>query len=237
MWHPLIIDQIGESDCEVIGGGAIAQPSNTVASLAYVLVGIWILARLRRHPSPIRPYVVAFGIAVIAVGLGSVAFHGTMPPGARWFHDLANVAALALIAVYDAALGFGWRRATAFGLYAGTLVLVGSIFAAAPDSSVMVTGVLVGVVVIVEFATVRRTGRLGPAPARVTRLYVGIAVALVVALALNLLGRTGGPLCDPDSVLQLHALWHVLTAVVFGLWSLVAFDTLSARPVAPENLG
>ena len=28
-----------------------------------------------------------------------------------------------------------------------------------------------------------------------------------------LLGRTGSPLCRPDSLFQWHALWHVLVAV------------------------
>ena len=37
--------------------------------------------------------------------------------------------------------------------------------------------------------------------------------ALVAGAALYVLGRTDGPLCSPSSVLQLHAGWHVATAV------------------------
>ena len=41
--------------------------------------------------------------------------------------------------------------------------------------------------------------------------------AAVAALAAGgvawVLGRTDGPLCDPDSLLQPHALWHALAAV------------------------
>ena len=36
--------------------------------------------------------------------------------------------------------------------------------------------------------------------------------AIAVAVPLQLFGRTGGPLCNADSVLQAHAGWHVLTA-------------------------
>ena len=36
--------------------------------------------------------------------------------------------------------------------------------------------------------------------------------AVVVAIPLQLLGRTGGPLCGPERVIQAHAAWHVLTA-------------------------
>ena len=41
--------------------------------------------------------------------------------------------------------------------------------------------------------------------------------ALAVGLAAQGLGRTGGPWCRPDSLLQPHALWHVLTAG--ALWA------------------
>ena len=45
---------------------------------------------------------------------------------------------------------------------------------------------------------------------------VPAATALAVGLALHVAGRTGRPLCRPDSPLQPHAAWHVLSAV--ALW-------------------
>jgi hypothetical protein len=42
--------------------------------------------------------------------------------------------------------------------------------------------------------------------------------ALVVALAANLLTRTGAPLCRPESLVQGHAGWHVLTALGAAVW-------------------
>lgn len=43
-----------------------------------------------------------------------------------------------------------------------------------------------------------------------------------------LFGRTGSPLCDPDSWLQLHGAWHIATAAAFVL----AADLLF-QPAAP----
>ena len=39
-------------------------------------------------------------------------------------------------------------------------------------------------------------------------------------------GRSGSPLCDPDSVVQLHGAWHVLSALAVVVWadSLLADD-------------
>ena len=43
-------------------------------------------------------------------------------------------------------------------------------------------------------------------------------MALGLGAVANVLSRTGAPLCRPDSLLQGHALWHVLTAVGAALW-------------------
>ena len=43
-------------------------------------------------------------------------------------------------------------------------------------------------------------------------------MALALGAVANVLSRTGAPLCRPDSLLQGHALWHVLTAVGAALW-------------------
>src|SRR6266511_2456028 len=45
-----------------------------------------------------------------------------------------------------------------------------------------------------------------------------VLTALAVGLTAYLLGRTGGPLCRPESLLQPHALWHLLTAVAMAGW-------------------
>ena len=45
-----------------------------------------------------------------------------------------------------------------------------------------------------------------------------IAAFAVVGGASWVLGRSNSPLCEPDAWYQLHGLWHMLSAVVFGLW-------------------
>ena len=48
---------------------------------------------------------------------------------------------------------------------------------------------------------------------------VVMVAALAVGVTAYLLGRTGGPLCRPDSLLQPHALWHLLTAAAMAAWA------------------
>ena len=39
-------------------------------------------------------------------------------------------------------------------------------------------------------------------------------------------GRTGSPVCDADSLLQLHGLWHLSTAAAAGLWATALWPTV-----------
>lgn len=56
-----------------------------------------------------------------------------------------------------------------------------------------------------------------------TRLTVGhrppaLASAIFTSgLVVWFFSRTGGPLCDPDSVIQGHAVWHVAAAAAFAV--------------------
>ena len=38
------------------------------------------------------------------------------------------------------------------------------------------------------------------------------------------LGRTASPWCDPDSLLQGHAAWHLLGAAALACWAVAALD-------------
>jgi hypothetical protein len=103
----------------------------------------------------------------------------------------------------------------------------------------------------------------GPMPAGASTLHDGAIVALVAVMAaaawrrrhlprppalalvalaaagiLNLLGRTGAPLCQPDTLAQPHAAWHVLTAFAAAVW-LITWPRPAGRPASPasERLG
>ena len=44
----------------------------------------------------------------------------------------------------------------------------------------------------------------------------------LTSVSLDALGRSDAPLCEPDSPVQLHALWHVLTAFVLWVYGTAA---------------
>jgi hypothetical protein len=160
---------VGASDCEQLRDGLIGQPLNTLSSLAYVLVGVWIARRVRGR------YATPFGVVVAALGVGSVAYHGPGTAAGRFVHDLSIATVLLFVAVVEIRAGRAVRR---------------------------------------------RAASVG---------YRLAAAALLAAAAANLLGRTGAPLCRPGSVFQLHALWHVLTAVALAAWARAALPVAAGE--------
>jgi hypothetical protein len=188
---------VAASDCEHCRPGAITQPANTVSSLAYVAAG----ADLLRRPDPDRP----FAWAVVAVGVGSVAYHGPGGVLGRWAHDASLIAMLGLLALTDATKADG--RPMPDAAVAG--VVGAAAVAAHPRSSDAAQGAVGALAVLAE-------ARRHITQATLREAVVSLPL-LTAGLSLHILGRTGERWCRPDSVLQPHAAWHVLSAA--ALWS------------------
>jgi hypothetical protein len=139
---------LGGSDCEALRDGWLGQPMNSVSSLAYVVAGA-VVARNSGLAAP--------AAALVAVGFGSLLYHGPMPPLAELAHDASAVALLVALA-----------------------------------------------------HAVRRY--------RVARPPAIAVIAAAAGVTINMLTRTGAPLCRPGSLLQGHAAWHVLTAFACAVW-------------------
>lgn len=221
----LLFAELGESDCEEIGDGIVHQPVNALSSGVYTLLGLWLVVRAVRRNDDERGVEIFYGLALASVGIGSIAFHGPVPPGARLLHDLTIAAVLAVIAARNLGVLAGWGRGVAIGAAGSIIVAVGAVMSVAPDAGNLLTGVVGAAAVITEII-VYRSGRRRFSR-RVARLLIAVAVLLTAAGIINILGRTGGPICDPDSYFQGHAFWHVLTATAFMLYGYTAFPPSS----------
>ena len=72
-------------DCERFHDGLVAEPVNALSSLAYIAAGAYVWRRNR--PA---------GAALVAVGAGSLAYHGPGGTLARVLHDGAIVVLVAV---------------------------------------------------------------------------------------------------------------------------------------------
>ena len=195
---------VAESDCERCRPGLVTQPVNTLSSLAYVVAGGATLAEARRQPTA-TPGGRAVGWALVAVGLGSVAYHGPGGAAGRWFHDASLLAMTGLVVLTDVHHDRGTEPAVA--------EVAGTGLAAAVAAHPRTSGTAQALTAAGALAAETRRHLAGGDDEPTGALA---AAALAAGLALHVSGRTGRALCRPDSPLQPHAAWHVLSAV--ALW-------------------
>ena len=212
------VGEIGDSDCEELGEGWLVQPVNAITSFAYVVVGLGVLGDgFRRHRATVDTWV--FAVLLAAVGLGSVAFHGPQPGGARVMHDLP----ILLVVLYIVARDIELLRShpSRWTLFVPAAVVATGVTLISVDVGTALTGIGVIAVAGLEAVIYRRRLR-GPDDRRRRRSALVVISVAAIAGATWLLGRTDSPACDPDGGFQFHGLWHVLSAAVFGLWWWIA---------------
>lgn len=208
---PAPASPLGTADCEIIGGGWLAQPVNAWSSLAYAVVGIVLIASASRAPRSDRSLRVAFGGLMIATGVGSFLYHGPQDTGAGFAHDITFLAMLWFLIIMNTALPYGVERRYAWAALALVTAAASLVLIASPDSTNVLTGISV-VGFIASDVLVRRIGGVNG------RWYAAALLLLGASLVFDLLGRSGAATCDPDSLLQFHALWHAVAAVAFGAY-------------------
>lgn len=215
---------VGDCYCEAPRGGMAEQPANAWSNLGFVVVGLAVLAdtaRRRQRDSPARmeadrQYARLYGAVAIFLGLGSFAFHGSLKAWGGYVDVQSMHAFVAFVIVYDLARIHDWRwgrfLAVFAGLLAGFSALIGMI---PPEHGRTMFSVVVVVTLIVEAAVsypALRPWALRPiVPRRMPWFWAGLGT-FAVAFAVWNVSRTAGPWCDPHSLLQGHALWHLLTA-------------------------
>jgi hypothetical protein len=211
---------LGGSDCEALRHGLLGQPANAVSSASYAVVGAWLLAGTLRAPAGQRLMQTAYAGSLIAVGVGSVAYHGPMPPGAQLAHDLPIITLLTVVTLRNiSALGVLGHCGASIWAGVGSAGC-GLLLARQPGGYKLLGGIAVGLALASEALVQQRDRRrAGQVPGAGRPLPYWAAIALLAAgLVLDYLGRTGGPLCRPGSVLQPHAGWHALSALAAGLY-------------------
>lgn len=197
MSRPAPVDHPAAGDCEELRPGWLAQPVNAASCLSFLVAAAWLWRRLARAGSG-SPEAALFCGLVAANGVGGVAFHGPGDRASHWLHDTALVGTFAAMAASRAPVAAGATALAGVGL-------------AVKPSATNVASVLGTALVAGSEARRRRRPR------------ARTGAVLLTAAAVNAVSRTGGPCCRPRSLLQGHALWHVLNAVALADWGLAAF--------------
>ncbi len=201
----------GANFCEAARDGLIRQPANTFSNTGFVIAGLLIAWRARELRTR-RGLATAFACLVVLLGPGSAAMHATQSVNGGHL-DMASMYVVAsAIAAYAA---MRWLRGGIPLLvlaFVGGFVLCEAVGAwSVPVPVVMTTGnavfgALLCFAVTLEVLVMRR----GVAGAKRAFAFASVATILAAFVIWN---ATKTWLCDPTSLIQGHAIWHLLGAV------------------------
>ncbi len=213
--------------CEGPYRGLVAQPANTFSNFGFIAMGLVIAFftdrdRRRRAagdlPQPANLmtrsdlFPSVYAVAVALLGPGSMALHASM----TFWGGHVDVASMYIFS--GLLIAYAWTRlmklsSTGFLLlYLGlTAFLVWTKLGTDVESN-WIFGLTLAIAVFSE-AAVRLTG---DRPSLDLRYAALTALLFGAAFAIWLPSRSGGALCNPDTWLQGHALWHLLCAGATG---------------------
>lgn len=212
--------ETGAEYCEAFRDSVIKQPSNTWSNLGFVVAGLWITWGLRRdlltgtqRPNPVcsRPTLsTLYATLVVLLGPGSMAMHGS---GTEW-GETTDVLSMLLYIAFPAAysiIRISNSKASMFTpVYVGLIALPGVPLLTGVmnfSGSTLYLLLVPGVAISELWRCLRNPGT------RLARKWLLLATGLfVTGFVIWLLSHTGAPLCDPASLIQGHAVWHLLSA-------------------------
>lgn len=216
----------GGDFCEAARDGAVRQPANAFSNAGFVAAGLLVAWRAGRASALgdvlSRPLATAYACVVVLLGPASAAMHATQ---SALGGDL-DLLSMYLVASFAAgyALMRLLRRGPVFFTQVFLLLVAGCQLVGLYPHEVPVVvfagNVAFGVLLITAITIEVRLSRRGPAR---TDLRWGAAALLVMVVAFAIWNASQHGLCDPRSLLQGHAVWHLLGAasayLLFRLWA------------------
>jgi hypothetical protein len=199
--------------------GPIKQPANTWSNLGFVAAGLLVLGQTRRlrRPARVNPmtapgfYATLYGALVVFLGPASMFFHASLRAWGGWIDLVSMMLYSSFLLTYDLVRIRGASRRVFVAIYLPLVLAQGLADALVPKSGQLLFGAGIAGVLVLEGLIL--SGHV-PGLARQGWPWFVIALGLFAAAygGIWLWSNTAGPLCDPDSVLQGHALWHLLCA-------------------------
>lgn len=193
--------------CEAIRDSIVRQPANTWSSLGFVVVALWVAwrsaARARQGLVTLpRGEVRLLAASLLLVGLGSAFYHASL----TFVGQVLDVSGMYLVATFILFHRLGPRLSLSpVGGALGFTLVNAALMAGQVTTPAMrrpVFAVVLTLALIVEW----RASRAG-------RRWLGAGTLVMLVAFLFWVLDQQRLLCAPDSLLQGHAVWHLLGAL------------------------
>lgn len=219
---PGVVGSSGMEFCEELASGMIKQPANAWSNVGFMVAGIGVgmhaagvaagrrLPRARNRMTGNPLYPILYATAAALVGPMSLALHASATTWGGKIDILSMFAWASFCVVYAGARLQGLSDTQFVRGFVAVLALLTTVFLASPipGSGSVLFGVAVTAFGILEAWNWRRHPEVG-----IDRRWLFATIAIFgTALFIWWMSRTGNPWCDPHSLLQGHAVWHVLNS-------------------------
>ncbi len=218
---------VGDVFCEAARPGLIKQPANTWSNLGFVFAGLlvgWQLMRgsFNQNSNSLTRtgfYGAFFASLIVLLGPGSMAMHATTAEIGGFFDMLSMYLVASFTTAYSMQRFFKWKPLQ-FSLVFFVVLSVCLWADGKPYHIVFdyfgnaIFALFISITVLFEILNtyVRKMEHL--------KMWGVVSLgALLLALAIWNVSQTGQRFCDPQSLIQGHAIWHLLDALsVYGLF-------------------
>jgi len=195
-------------------GDLVLQPANSWSSYGYAFVGMLMIVLSRRpgwSSGFDREAAALFGLTAIFVGHGSMLLHATLTLWGQFFDVAGMYFTSAFMLVAALARWRRWPRRQAIVCYLGLLAVLLALLYQIPEARRWLFGLVLVAAIAVELG-LARPQRPG---VRSGYYFAGMGLQALAFAIWNL--DQHGLVCQPQSRIQGHAVWHLLGAAAMWL--------------------